>query len=132
MRRLNSEAFEGVLAPAFGGPMDRALVEYFKCPADIGTFPPLDCPSASEGYFVFHGTVCYGSCSGAEPEQKLGACLADMSDRVTAERCRVHLPFELSEVVRNLQQERYCQEPAYLERITASGPSRRMYYFIRP
>jgi hypothetical protein len=45
----------------------------------------------------------------------------------------LRLPFDLSEVVSNLREERYFQGPAHvLEPLTRAGISRSLYYFLRP
>ena len=45
----------------------------------------------------------------------------------------VNLPFDLDDVLRNLREERYPQDPAaYSEWITGSETLRQFYYFVRP
>ncbi len=112
---------------------DTAFATYFKCHDDLGDFGISGQLSAEEGYFSLGDAVCYGRCSGSVPSPYVSGRLPDVSHAIGREGGRLRLPFDLSEVVTNLQQERYRQPPpGYLERITGARAARNAYYFFRP
>jgi hypothetical protein len=112
--------------------MRTVFQDYYRCAKQFGEFAaPVDL-SAPEGYFTFDGATCYGRCRGSA-SRDVAAALDDLSDDVTCSAGRVRLPFELSEVVENLRQERYNQTAHhYVEQITAGRLARSAYYFVRP
>jgi hypothetical protein len=111
---------------------DGALVDYFRCSDQWPLFEKGKELSAEDGYFRFEGTVCYGRCAGASPSPRVSGALPHVSAG-HGESGRLSLPFDLSEVVANLQQERYRKNfHNQLERITATDAARRAYYFLRP
>jgi hypothetical protein len=107
--------------------------DYFRSPArqaELGARGEL---STSAGYFRFGETVCFGRCAGASPSTAIGANLADVSRWAACDDGRVSLPFDLSEVVTSLREERYQQTPqSLIDKITASAASRSLYYLLRP
>ena len=94
------------VVPAPDGPIeDQGFVEYFRCPLDLAPVTVSEGLSADEGFFTFGDTVCYGRSRGGPPSRNLvGAAAASR-----AEEFDTTLPFDLSEIVRNLRQERYTQ-----------------------
>jgi hypothetical protein len=113
--------------PTPDGPIqDQAFVEYFRCPLDLAPVTVSEGLSADEGFFTFGDTVCYGRSRGGPPSRNLvGAASASR-----AEEFDTTLPFDLSEIVRNLREERYTQgTPA--TSMTARAV-RLVYYFFRP
>jgi hypothetical protein len=115
-------------------PMDRdAFIDYFRCPVDLASIRTSEVLSADEGYFIFDGAICYGRSSGAVPAAFVTNGLPDASNNVVSDGACLRLPFDLSEVVTNLRQERYRQDSSQnFQKITASGASRTAYYFMRP
>jgi hypothetical protein len=111
---------------------DRALFDYFKCPDEWSLFESAGELSAQKGYFRFDGTICYGRCAGASPSPLLSGVLPQLSADQD-ESGELLIPFDLSEVVTNLRQERYRRNfHNRLERITATSAVRRAYYALRP
>jgi hypothetical protein len=111
---------------------DRALLDYFRCPGDWPLFGQAEALSADDGYFRFEGTICYGQCAGASPSPAVSAALPYVSARQD-ESGGLLLPFDFSEVVTNLRQERYRRTfHNQLERVTTTDAVRRAYYFLRP
>ncbi len=109
------------------------FVDYFRCPAASASFDTVDDLSAVEGYFSFGDAVAYGRRQGGEvadsPAGRLGDAAADVV--VTSERPQ--LPFDLSDVVTNLREERYRQMNGGLkDRLTGASAVQDAYYFIRP
>jgi hypothetical protein len=106
---------------------DRAFLDYFRSPPELAALDQRHGLSEDEGYFTFGETVCYGRPRGVSPSRNMTGSLPDVSGAIGSDGS---LPFNLSEVVRNLQQERYT------ERSDADAWSaravRRIYYFFRP
>jgi hypothetical protein len=111
--------------------MNDSFLEYFKCPeryARLALKGPL---SATRGYFRFGpGNVCYGRLCGPENGSDVGT-ISDVAQEVTVERGTVKLPFDVKEVLDNLQCERYSSfaqnEKSIAHRVLAT-----MYYWVRP
>ncbi|MEO5895007.1 MAG: hypothetical protein ABIS06_04850, partial [Vicinamibacterales bacterium] len=111
--------------------MTRSFSGYFRSPVDElptvgGTL------SSTQGYFRFEGSICYGRCAGAHPA-------SDLIENVP----RVHavdtgleqgsLPFDLDEVITNLQYERYPKVfYSSVEKAASSALAREAYYLLRP
>ena len=111
----------------------RAFREYFCCPEQFVAIGPHTSLSADPSFFRFGGAICFGHRSGNGPILRATDALADLSTTVTCGPDGVGLPFDLAEVLRNLREERYPQDPQeYVERITGSGALRHFYYFVRP
>ena len=111
----------------------RAFTDYFRCPDQFGEFGITGQLPPEEGYFLFHGTVCYGRQSATGYSSVVTGRLPEVSGDVNVTGGQPRLPFDLSEVVTNLRQERYRQmTQTALSRVTNSVPSRGFYYFLRP
>ena len=108
-----------------------AFRDYFCCPAPFAAIRPSTALSEEAGYFRFGGAICYGRRPGSDPVRRATDGLTDLSTSATCGPEGVSLPFDLAEVLRNLREERYPQEP-YLEWMTGSGTLRQFYYFVRP
>ncbi len=88
--------------------------------------------SAGEGYFTFGDAIGFGRLHGAQPARAYTTACRRSRGAIT-ETGAVRLPFDLAEVVTNLQQERYRRtSPGGLERITTWPGTQRAYYFLRP
>ncbi|MCA1563305.1 MAG: hypothetical protein LC804_24650 [Acidobacteria bacterium] len=121
------------VVPATNYSVDAAFLNYFRCPAGGGAFDTRGELSADEGYFRFDGTICYGRRFGGPPARHITDALPDVSHAFAYQAGRLRLPFDLSEIVINLQQERYRQTSQnQLERMTSGKVPRRIYYFLRP
>ena len=111
----------------------RAFLDYYRCPADkvpIGTQPQL---SAQEGYFKFDGTVGFGRIGGGRPATHAEEPLTDLAASVTVADGRHFLPFDISDVVTNLREERYRQNGHnWLQSTRAGSAARLVYYLLRP
>jgi hypothetical protein len=123
-------------SPARPGCVDssnKVFLDYFRCPPGSGAVDTLGELSETEGYFTFAGTVCYGRPVGSRAAAEIGTDLPDVSCSVECDGEQVRLPFDLSEVVTNHQQERYRRSSStHVERIASAALSRRVYYFLRP
>jgi hypothetical protein len=111
--------------------MNNSFIDYFKCPDRYGHVAVAENLSAHSGYFSFGpGSVCYGRLSGTRNGFQSGV-LRDVVSNVTAERGIVTLPFEMQEVVENLQREQYPSSARKDDSITQAILSA-AYYSIRP
>jgi hypothetical protein len=112
---------------------DSAFLDYYRCPielAAIGTQPGL---SAEDGFFKFGEAIAFGRLAAGRPAAYVTDPLADVSRAVTMAEGGPLLPFDLSEVAKNLRQERYRQNGyGLLQKTTAGGVAERLYYLVRP
>jgi hypothetical protein len=106
-------------APAIGP--SAALTDHYRCPPEFASFGLTGQLSSGDRYFKFGGALGYGRC---REDHDTG--VADLSNDVRYERGHVRLPFDLAEVVTNLQRERYC------EFSPGGGLWQDVYYAIRP
>src|SRR6476661_8820860 len=110
-----------------------AFDAYYKGASE---FVEFDIPSEhppEEGYFTFHGATCYGRSSGGRVRVDVTQPLSDHSAHTDVVAGCVRLPFDLGEVITNLQQERYCRNSLQSRHgLSETDSSRRLYYFIRP
>lgn len=113
--------------------MNNVFADYFRCPDRFSDFEPGEALSDVAGYFTFEGAIGYGRPSAVTPAADIRATLPDVSKAVSYKGGRVRLPFDLTDVVTNLRQERYIRHSQhYLERVIAGKTPRRLYYFLRP
>ena len=129
---------------AFIGPPDasagHAFSEYFRAPVELSTFrsePNVNLladraghtsVSDGAGYFRFGDAVCYGRPRGGQVALAATGVLPDATEDGRLEGV---LPFDLSEVARNLRHERYRRR-AGLGGLTSEKAARKIYYFLRP
>jgi hypothetical protein len=108
-------------------------VDYYRCPSEFAGFETKGTLPPDEGYFTFRGAICYGRSQGAALSKDVAANPPDVWPGVEMAGGRARLPFDLSEVVTNLREERYNQSSqGVLTRMTSAGASRGLYYFLRP
>ena len=126
------------------GPPDasagHAFLESFRAPAELSSFrsePNVNVladraghtsTSDGAGYFRFGEAVCYGRPRGGQVAQAATGVLPDTTEDGRLEGV---LPFDLSEVARNLRHERYRRR-AGLGGLTSERAARKIYYFLRP
>jgi hypothetical protein len=106
-------------------------VDYFRCPPEFASVGVTDGLSADPGYFRFEGATCFGRRRG-EGSPNPGGHLPDLHDRVERNGNGLRLPFDFSEIVTNLREERYVTRSEAPERLTGLDTVRRAYYFLRP
>jgi hypothetical protein len=110
------------------------LTAHYRCPEDVGYLPLTGALSADAGFFRFGGdSICYGAsvsgCGTGSAEGDLYDAIADMhvDDRTLL------LPFDLSQVIENLRQERYFCSPSLARKVKGTGKFvRDVYYWLRP
>jgi hypothetical protein len=111
-----------------------AFLQFFRCPSHLVEVETNRALNEEQGYFTFGGAVCYGQPAGIRPASLAVGPLPDVTHNVIApEGEPIVLPFDFSDVVRNLREERYRRSSAYaLEAVTAAQASRDLYYCLRP
>ncbi len=112
-----------------GGALKQAVIERYRCPADLLNLEVRPLASAQTGYFRFgSGITCYGRSSKVSAEAGSDGALFDALQEVTLDGSKVNLPFDPAEVIDNLRLERY-------QRANGNGDVsalRKLYYFLRP
>jgi len=110
--------------------IERALVDYFRCPADIITMSLAGALSSDPGFFRFDSEVCYGRTAAGQRADHPRGRLYDARPAPVAEGDPLRLVFDPTEVVDNLRLERYVDESGAIEalRLTAW---QRPYYLLR-
>jgi hypothetical protein len=113
---------------------NQTLLDYYKCPEDLGGFELTGELSGEEGFFQFGtGTVCYGRCSEGNPARNPAGPLFDASRAVELDEGVIRLPFDLTEVVNNLRRERYMINGETSRTLTTlKTVGHDIYYFFRP
>jgi len=102
--------------------MQKALIEYYRCPEDMVELRLAGRLSEYAGYFRFGPeTTCYGRSSTAARSHDVH----DAASRVKTDNGIVDLRFDPDEVVDNLRLERYCSivHPPFVSKL---------YYALRP
>jgi hypothetical protein len=113
--------------------MRNAFIDYFRCPEEFATFEPATDLSAGQGYFRVADAICYGRLSGRIPARHVVDDLKDVSAEISWNSAGLRLPFDLDEVVTNLQMERYRPEATRAtQRITNASSTQNAYYLLRP
>jgi hypothetical protein len=110
--------------------MNDSFVEYYRCPEAFVRFKPKGPMSSKSGFFRFgQDATCYGGYSGQSPAESLTEALPDAAVDVALENGTVYLPFDPSEVARNLRYEIYAAD--WRARFPVSLMAK-AYYFVRP
>jgi hypothetical protein len=117
-------------SPAGGG---SAFTDYYRCPTRLARFGTHGQLSQEEGFFRFNDAVAFGRCAAATPARYVTDRLANVAGSVTVDKGAPQLPFDFSEVVTNLREERYrLNGYSFLERTTSTDAAHRLYYMVRP
>lgn len=103
-----------------------AFLGYFRCPPAFAPFSLTSRITQREGFFRFGRTVCFGKTDAVRcaetPDQPLSDAFPEAE---TEPGCDVRLPFNPTEVIENLRQERYL--------VSGTGEHivHRLYYLLR-
>jgi hypothetical protein len=113
---------------------NQTLVEYYRCPEEIGDFVLVGELSGESGFFKFGPEViCYGQSSSGVRGQVVTASLHDTLPEVSIEGSLLRLPFDPSQVIHNLRCERYALNAARATPKSALlSLLRNGYYAVRP
>ena len=114
--------------------MTNALIEFYRCPEELGIFPSPGELCPQPGYFSFGpGAVCYGQSAFKSPIKVNGTGLPDLVEYAVSQGSSLRLPFDASTIVDNLRLERYpTNGDAVTMSLLSSEAARRVYYSFRP
>jgi hypothetical protein len=87
----------------------RTVIDYYRCPERFLDFELSGPLSADEGFFLFGPNICYGRSSSGHRLSGPKNGLYDVLRDVSIQNARATLPFSPSEVIDNLQLERYAR-----------------------
>ena len=111
--------------------MNNALVDFYRCPEELGTFSSPEELSPQPGYFSFGpAAVCYGQSAVSSPTKLNGVRLPDLTGYAAYQGPNLRLPFNVSTIVDNLRLERYPHMGT--RSLLSSEGVRRVYYSVRP
>jgi hypothetical protein len=96
--------------------IERALVDYYRCPKHLVTVALAGDPSSDSGHFRFGTNVCYGQSSSGSRSSVLTDALHDTAPAVRAEAGVLRVPFDPSQVIDNLRLGRYPPGPTGFRR----------------
>ena len=109
-----------------------ALVDYYRCPPHLAQIATRSGLSTRAGFFKFGDAIGFGRVIGQTADYATDP-LRNVADEVRVTDGRPHLPFDLSEVTRNLREERYRQNGYNFLQKSATGTiAHRLYYQLRP
>src|SRR5437762_936516 len=110
--------------------MTQAFIDYFRCPASLGTFEVSGELRSDLGFFRFgQENVCYGRCT-ERVADSLQEDLRDVLAGASVSASAIRLPFDVNEGLENLRRQRYC-ESGRPESLRATI-IKKAYYLARP
>lgn len=113
--------------------MNKALLDYFRCPETYVDFCVRKEPSGPAGYFRFGPAVAYGQLNSGFCAESAAVRLHDSMEDVEMSKSRLSLPFDPNTVVDNLRLERYVGANISDKRsATLKVLTRHLYYSVRP
>ena len=111
--------------------MNRALLDYYKCPEEHLDFRIAREHTKDPGYFMFGpNTVCFGSLSSGETSKSVQGPLHDATEDMKIVDKACYLPFDPTSIIDNLRLERYVD--GFHTNLAAKGIIRDLYYVLRP
>jgi hypothetical protein len=113
--------------------MERNLSEYYRLPLEFPCFAQFPKLSGESGFFRFgSAAICYGQCKSELTSRITRQDIYDASQDVHFEGSKMCLPFDPSQVIKNLRNERYA--PSQFKgkgRIANNALVRKIYYLVR-
>jgi hypothetical protein len=110
--------------------IERALVDYYRCPDEFVKMSLAGELSADSGYFRFGPNICYGQSTCGSRSRVLTKGLYDTTAAVTA-GSSLCVPFDPSQVVDNFRLERYPVDSRNLDALRQTFWQKRLYYSFR-
>ncbi len=109
-------------------PAARALVDHYRCPASFLNITLQDVVTSESGFFRFGpNAICYGRSATGYRDSRVGSALYDVAQDVRINQSDVCLPFDPTEIIENLQLERYSVGESWIRR-----SAKKAYYHARP
>jgi hypothetical protein len=110
--------------------IERALIDYYRCPEEFVTMSLAGELSADSGYFRFGPNTCYGRSSLGTRNASPGDRLYDTLPALTTDAGLLQVPFDPSQIVDNLRLERYTADSRGIDS-TRQTFWQRPYYSLR-
>ncbi|MGH9517132.1 MAG: hypothetical protein ACRD3P_15805 [Terriglobales bacterium] len=106
----------------------RALIEHYRYPATFLNITLQDITDSDSGFFRF-GTnaICYGRSAAGYRSWRVDLALYEIDQHVRIGQSEVCLPFDPTEIIENLQFERYQVREPWIRKLAKSA-----YYRVRP
>jgi glycosyltransferase involved in cell wall biosynthesis len=118
---------------SYGTSSAAAFLDYYRCPPALTLLAVHPQLSSETGYFKFGDSIGFGRVAGLSPAPYPTDSLVDVIDSLGDSSARPVLPFDLTEVVTNLREERYRRNGySWLERTATASSVQRLYYGVRP
>ncbi|HEX2712746.1 MAG TPA: GNAT family N-acetyltransferase [Candidatus Acidoferrales bacterium] len=109
--------------------INRALLDYYRCPEPFAEFTLTSELSRDSGFFQFGpGTICYGQSALGYRTRLASGGLYDVQGSASPKSGTLRLPFDPTQVIDNLRLERYMRNSFR----TGSGILHEAYYAVRP
>lgn len=106
----------------------RALMDRYRCPATFLNITLQEVADPNSGFFRFGSkAICYGRSAAGFRSQRVGLALYDVAEDVRIDQSEIRLPFNPTEIIHNLQLERYRAREPWIRKIAKST-----YYRVRP
>jgi hypothetical protein len=106
----------------------RALMDRYRCPATFLNLALEEVADPDSGFFCFgSNVVCYGRSARGYRSARAGLALYDVAEDVRIDQSEIRLPFNPTEIIHNLQLERYRAREPWIRKIAKST-----YYRVRP
>jgi hypothetical protein len=106
----------------------RALMDHYRCPADFLNITLQHIAAPDSGFFRFGANaICYGRSAAGYRSRRIGAALYDTSKDVRVGQSEACLPFDPTEIIENLQVERYPVRESWVRKAAKCA-----YYRVRP
>jgi hypothetical protein len=113
--------------------MNRALIDYYRCPESYTCLSLNGKLSDDIGFFRFgRDAICYGQSASGFRGSRADDILYDVLRDATTERSNVYLPFDPTEVIDNLRLEHYAKPYRHNALSRWEQSLRNAYYFLRP
>jgi hypothetical protein len=110
--------------------IERALIDYYRCPEEFVTMSLAGELSADSGYFRFGPNTCYGRSSLGTRAAGPGDRLYDTLPALTTDSGLLRVPFDPSQIVDNLRLERYTADSRGIDSLRETF-WQRPYYSLR-
>ena len=114
-------------------PMNRSLIDLYRCPEGFADFKLIGPLSEDKGFFNFgKNTICYGRSASGFRASPADGVLYDTLKDVTIDDSNVFLPFNPTEVIDNVRLERYANDHSHGALNGWRRSLKTAYYLFRP
>jgi hypothetical protein len=111
--------------------IERALIDYYRCPEEFVKMSLAGELSADSGYFRFGSNTCYGQSAVGTRAAGPGDRLYDTLPALTTDAGLLRVPFDPSQIIDNLRLERYTVDSHGIDSLRQTFWQRPYYSFRR-